>query len=125
MPRLKHTHLPHAPQKVLAPRGSAAMVDRHRKRLERQFDALSRKAPFLEALRPIIQVRPGILVRVPLALLFLAGGLLFVLPFFGLWMIPLGLMVLAIDLPVLRPMVTAGVIRLRRRWVLWRRKCRD
>jgi hypothetical protein len=101
------------------------MVDRHRKRLERQFDALSRKAPFLEALRPIIQGRPGILVRVPLALLFLAGGLLFVLPFFGLWMIPLGLMVLAIDLPVLRPMVTAGVIRLRRRWVLWRRKCRD
>ena len=125
MPRLKHTHLPHAPQKVLAPQGSAAMVDRHRKRLERQFDALSRKAPFLEALRPIIQGRPGILVRVPLALLFLAGGLLFVLPFFGLWMIPLGLMVLAIDLPVLRPMVTAGVIRLRRRWVLWRRKCRD
>ena len=65
--------------------------------------------------------RRGAFVRVPLGITLLIGGMLFFLPFFGLWMIPLGLMVLAIDLPLLRPAVSAGIIRLRRRWSLWRR----
>ena len=44
------------------------------------------------------------------------GSFLFVLPVFGLWMMPLGLLLLAIDLPVLRPRVNAALIRLRRWW---------
>nr|WP_318272687.1 hypothetical protein [Paracoccus saliphilus] len=69
----------------------------------------------------IIQRRTGVLVRVPLALLLLIGGMLSFLPVVGLWMIPLGLMVLAIDMPVLQPAVSAAMVRLRRRWQLWRR----
>lgn len=65
--------------------------------------------------------RPGVLLRLPLGLFLMAGGLLGFLPILGFWMLPLGLMILAIDLPVLRPWVSSAMIRLRRRWTLWRR----
>lgn len=65
------------------------------------------------------------LVRLPLGLLLVAGGFLAILPVFGLWMIPLGLLFLAIDLPLLRPVVSAAIIRLRRKWALLQRKRRN
>src|SRR5690349_15158614 len=42
-------------------------------------------------------------VRVPPALLLVAGGVLGFLPLLGFWMVPLGLVLLAQDVPVLRP----------------------
>ncbi|MFN4202214.1 MAG: hypothetical protein ACK4GM_04070 [Tabrizicola sp.] len=50
-------------------------------------------------------------IRFPLALLLIAGGLLSFLPFLGIWMLPLGLLLLAVDLPVLRGPISALVIR--------------
>ncbi|WP_210529963.1 hypothetical protein [Rubellimicrobium arenae] len=50
----------------------------------------------------------------PVALLLMLGGLLSFLPFLGVWMLPLGLLLLAVDLPVLRPGVSALMIRSRR-----------
>jgi hypothetical protein len=41
-------------------------------------------------------------VRVPLGMLFVLGSLLFILPIFGLWMLPVGLLLLAEDVPALR-----------------------
>jgi hypothetical protein len=41
-------------------------------------------------------------VRVPVALLLVAGGVLSFLPVLGIWMLPLGLMLIAADLAVLR-----------------------
>jgi hypothetical protein len=41
-------------------------------------------------------------VRIPAGLLLIAGSLLSVLPFFAVWMLPLGLMLLAEDVPPLR-----------------------
>jgi hypothetical protein len=41
-------------------------------------------------------------LRLPLGVLFLFGSFLFVLPVFGLWMLPVGLLLLAEDVPVLR-----------------------
>jgi hypothetical protein len=66
----------------------------------------------------------GWLLRFPVALLLIAGGFLAILPVFGLWMIPLGLILLAFDLPILRPSVNAALIRARRKWATWRRKGR-
>jgi hypothetical protein len=40
--------------------------------------------------------------RIPLALIFLLGGVLSFLPVLGLWMLPLGLLLLTQDLPFLR-----------------------
>ena len=44
-------------------------------------------------------------VRLPAGLVLVMGGILSILPFLGLWMLPLGLLLLAIDAPFLqRPM---------------------
>lgn len=59
-----------------------------------------------------------------LGLLLIAGGFLAILPVFGLWMIPLGLVILAIGLPVLRPFVSNIIIRLRRKWAVGQHKDR-
>lgn len=40
--------------------------------------------------------------RVPAGLLLVAGGFLAILPIFGLWMLPLGIVLLAEDIPWLR-----------------------
>jgi hypothetical protein len=41
-------------------------------------------------------------VRIPAGALLLCGSVLSILPFFGIWMLPLGLMLLAEDVPPLR-----------------------
>jgi hypothetical protein len=41
-------------------------------------------------------------VRVPAAILLIVGSFLSILPVFGLWMLPLGLVLLAEDVPLLR-----------------------
>lgn len=40
--------------------------------------------------------------RIPAGVLFIIGGFLFILPILGLWMVPLGLILLAEDVPLLR-----------------------
>ncbi len=47
-------------------------------------------------------------IRVPVAFGFMVGGVLSFLPILGFWMLPLGLMLLAQDVPPLqRPLVAA------------------
>jgi hypothetical protein len=50
-------------------------------------------------------------VRLGMGILLVAGGLLGFLPVLGFWMIPLGLLVLSVDLPAIR--------RWRRKLTLW------
>jgi len=50
-------------------------------------------------------------VRIGLGILLVAGGLVGFLPVVGFWMIPLGLLVLSVDIPIVR--------RWRRRLALW------
>jgi hypothetical protein len=51
------------------------------------------------------------LLRIILGVLLILGGLFGVLPLFGFWMIPLGLLILSIDIPRVR--------RWRRRFAVW------
>ena len=101
------------------------MPDRQRRRIDRQLHALARRFPALRGLVALVESRPGVVLRVPLAALLIAGGFLGFLPILGFWMIPLGLLILAIDLPLLRPAVSAAMIRGRRRLSLWRRSRRN
>jgi hypothetical protein len=41
-------------------------------------------------------------VRIPAGILLIAGGFLSILPVFGLWMFPLGLLLLGEDIPLFR-----------------------
>jgi hypothetical protein len=70
---------------------------------EQRIERLSSRLP--ERLQTIIRWlrRPGLRwVRVLAGLLFIAGAFLSILPIFGLWMLPLGLVLLAEDIPPLR-----------------------
>lgn len=97
---------------------------RHMERLNRQLDALGRALPIApKALKTLRNARWR-LVRLPLAVFLILGSGLAVLPVFGVWMLPLGLLLLAIDVPVLRPKVSALLISGRRRTALWRRRFR-
>ncbi len=76
---------------------------------------LERKFPVLRG--PIHNLlQDGLwLIRPILALLLIAGGLLSFLPVLGIWMLPIGLLLLAVDFPTLQPVVSNFIIRARRR----------
>jgi hypothetical protein len=86
---------------------------------------MSRLSPGMARLVHAVRHRLSPAVRLPLGLVMSAGGLMWFLPFLGLWMLPVGLLILAIDIAVLRPRVSALSIRMRRAWMRWRRKARD
>ncbi|MCZ4271647.1 hypothetical protein [Maritalea porphyrae] len=92
-------------------------------RFNRQYEKLERATPpplarLLQWLRhPYARV-----IRIPLGLLLVLGGILSILPLLGIWMLPLGLLLLAVDVPLLRGPVASTIIRVRRWWENRRRK---
>ncbi len=88
---------------------------RQKRRLLRQFGVMERRIPALRRpLRFLLDDRGG-MVRGVVALLLMMGGVLSFLPFLGVWMLPLGLLLLAVDVPALRSPAAALTIR-GRRW---------
>ena len=83
------------------------------RRFSRQITRFERASPRVGgALRRLIA--PGRMwLRLPVATVFIAGGLLGFLPVLGFWMLPLGFLLLAVDMPRLRPVVGAGIVRAR------------
>jgi len=100
------------------------MTEKNRRRLDRQFDKIERMAPPARRVLAFLR-RPGVrLIRVPLGILLVLGGIFSFLPVLGIWMLPLGLLLLAIDLPFLRGPVNWGMVRGQRKWTTWRRSRR-
>ena len=98
------------------------MPDRDGERLDRKIDRISRNLPrgaggFLRWLRGPASRR----VRVPIALLLIVGGVVGFLPVLGFWMVPLGALLLAQDVPFLQRPILRSLTWLERRWVRWRR----
>jgi len=85
--------------------------------LDRELDRLEPKLPPRVA-RLIRWVRrpSARWVRWPLGLLLIVGGVLAVLPVFGLWMIPLGLALIAQDVPFLQRPLARLVAWINDRW---------
>jgi hypothetical protein len=104
-------------------------MTRRERRFQRQFDALERLFPPLRAPMSHLRRDSWFPIRFPMALLLIAGGFLSFLPVLGVWMLPLGLLLLAVDLPVLRGPISVLIIRSRRiakrwlrRWQAWRKR---
>lgn len=101
---------------------------RHRRerRFQRQFEALGRLVPPLRGPMATLRRDSWFPVRFPIALLLIAGGIFSFLPVLGIWMLPLGLLLLAVDLPILRGPISGLVIRgrlLAKRWMRrWRNR---
>jgi hypothetical protein len=90
--------------------------------LARQFDRLDRHLPdrAARALRWLRQPRL-VWLRVPMSGLLLVGGVFSFLPILGVWMIPLGLMLLAQDIPFLRPPLARALGWIEDKWEARRR----
>lgn len=93
-------------------------------RLRRQLNRLSDRLPWIGGWLRHLQSRRAALIRIPLALLLMVGGVVSFLPVLGIWMLPLGLMLLAIDVVPLRGPVSGAIIRIRRWWALRQRRRR-
>ena len=102
------------------------MISKSHARLNRQFDRLQKRIPqagarLLERLR-----RPGArLIRIPLGILLVIGGIFSFLPVLGIWMLPLGLLLLALDLVILQGPVNTAIVRGTRKFSTWSRARRD
>lgn len=57
------------------------------------------------------------LVRVPLAMVLIIGGIFSFLPVLGLWMLPLGLILIAQDLPFLQGPMARMLGWIERKWM--------
>ena len=86
------------------------------RRLDRFFDRIERKVPVIKKLLQWMRKPAVVWVRVPIAILLIIGGIFSILPFLGAWMLPLGVLLLAIDVVVLRHPATVAVIK-GQRWV--------
>ena len=61
--------------------------------------------------------KPGLIwLRIPMALMLLAGGFLGFLPILGFWMAPLGALLLAEDMPFLRQPTMRGLVVVQGWW---------
>jgi hypothetical protein len=99
-------------------------MEKNEARLNRQLEAIERTVPVGQRIVRALRKNRYRYVRIPLAILFLMGGLVWFLPIVGIWMLPLGLLMLAIDIPALQPVITTAIIVTRRRVELWRRRFR-
>jgi hypothetical protein len=101
------------------------MAGKDEKKLNRQFERIQQKLPgpisrFLRWLR-----KPSSRwVRIPAGILLIVGGILSFLPILGLWMLPLGLLLLAQDLPFLQRPMRRLLTRTEQRWARWKRSRR-
>jgi hypothetical protein len=93
-------------------------LSEHQKELDRHFAWFEKKLPpgpakFVGWLR-----KPSsIYARVPLAFLLVVGGFLSFLPVLGLWMLPLGLLLFAQDVPPLQKPMAQGLGWIERKWL--------
>jgi hypothetical protein len=97
------------------------------RRLQRRIDGLADRLPPWAARAVRWLTGPdGRWARLPAGLLLVAGGLAGFLPVLGFWMVPLGLLLLAKDIAVLRRPVLWFVSWLQRAWerleAWWRRR---
>jgi hypothetical protein len=56
-------------------------------------------------------------VRIPIAILLILGGIFSILPVLGLWMLPLGLLLFAQDVPFLQPPMAKLLGWIERKWI--------
>lgn len=100
-------------------------MNKERTRLERLFLRMEARFPRLAMILYVLRQPWAMVIRIPLGILLVVGGILSFLPVLGLWMLPLGLLLLAIDLPILQRPMSGLVLRGERQFKTWRRKRRD
>ena len=97
------------------------MADPGKQRLRRAFRELEQELPGKAASGVRWLRHPASKwVRIPVGLLLIVGSVFSILPVLGIWMLPLGLLLIAYDVPFLRAPVGGFTIWATRKWVSWR-----
>lgn len=92
------------------------------RRLDRRFEKLEHVLPDPVSDRLAwLRTRRARFVRIPVGLLFIGGGFFSFLPVLGVWMLPLGLLLLSIDIPLLKGPINSFMIGVERKVQVWRR----
>src|SRR3978361_2478078 len=90
----------------------------HRAELDRHFAWFEgKRSPRLAAFVNWLRKPSSRWVRIPLALVLIIGGFLSFLPILGLWMLPLGLVLFAQDVPVLQKPLAQMLGWIERKWI--------
>ena len=93
-----------------------------RRELDRYLNAIGAYLPAWFCRSVVWLRKPSrILARIAVALLLIAGGLLSFLPVLGLWMLPLGLIIISQDIPVLQRPLLRAFQWVDRKWQGWRK----
>ena len=93
-----------------------AHLDRHFERLQNRLHPRV-AAPFAKLRQPHLRW-----LRLPLGVALIAGGFLGFLPVLGFWMLPLGVLLLAQDIPFLKRPTARALDGCHRRWDALRRR---
>jgi hypothetical protein len=101
------------------------MDDVHDRRLDRQWNRLKRGLPHSAAHGlSWLRERKARRVRIPVGILLIVSGFLGFLPILGFWMVPLGLLLLAQDVPFLKRPAGRALVWFNRTWQTWKRRLR-
>ena len=94
------------------------MSEHYKNEIDRHFAWFEDKLPSKPA-RFVGWLRKpsSIYARIPLAILLIVGGFLSFLPVLGLWMLPLGLLLFAQDVPWLQKPMAQGLGWIERKWL--------
>ena len=93
-------------------------MSEHQKELDRHFAWFEKKLPSRPAKFVGWLRKPSsIYARIPLATLLVFGGVFSFLPVLGLWMLPLGLVLFAQDVPPLQKPMVHGLGWIERKWL--------
>jgi hypothetical protein len=95
------------------------MASKDEHKIRRRFEQFERKLPRVIA-GVIRALRKSRWLRIPAGILFVIGGIFGALPVLGFWMLPVGLMFLALDLPFLQRPVRQALTWGERRWTRWK-----
>lgn len=96
-------------------------MSKNEARLHRQFDRIGRAVPASSGFLSWIRRPSSRLIRIPLGIVLILGGVFSFLPLLGVWMLPLGLFLIAIDLPFLQGPINSVSFWVQRKWVGWQR----
>ncbi|WP_374305286.1 hypothetical protein [Methylocella sp.] len=99
------------------------MADKHQQRLDRHLDGVENRLPETPARWVAWLRRPSSrAVRMPAGILLIVAALFSFLPVLGLWMAPLGILLLALDVPALQRPTGRALVRGRLWWSRWRKR---
>lgn len=100
-----------------------AQEDQAQKELDQAYEGLEQETPdWVSRMIRWLRSPQSRYVRIPLAILFIAQSFFFFLPLAGIEFLPIGLLLIAQDVPFLKRPVARAMLWLEKKWVEFRKR---